>query len=235
MLVFYQNWQIRWFLTFQLFKSIVQVVVFGLSSVNFIISVCMMYNDGGSLVGLRNVVAPMNNLAGPVGSSGAHPPKAHTISECLGDTYAKTALAPNLRAVVRDALSSRCLFEVQIDSHLKSLGQMKRYQSAFAILYAMALRDELTVHSAPDLFGGLLLELNSYSPSTACNANSAMLLVARFHSIRLMTPPNEHAIPTHPVSTLKIWPQGEGPLVYHLVKMCMATDERIIREILRLL
>ena len=48
----------------------------------------------------------------------------------------------------------------------------------------MALCDGLTVHSSPDLFSVLLLELHSYSPSTACNAYSALLLIPGFHSIK---------------------------------------------------
>ena len=72
----------------------------------------------------------------------------------------------------------------KIDSHIKKLGSPKRYQLAFAVLFAMALRDGLTIDSPSDSFAGLLLELDSYSSSTARNAYSALLLIPGFQSIR---------------------------------------------------
>ena len=48
----------------------------------------------------------------------------------------------------------------------------------------MALRDGLTIDSPSDSFAGLLLELDSYSSSTARNAYSALLLIPGFQSIR---------------------------------------------------
>ena len=81
----------------------------------------------GSLVGVGNVVIPNNSLAGPVGSGGAHPTKARTPYECLGGIYAKPALVPGLRAVIRHPLWSRGLCEVQIDSHLNPLRHLQFY------------------------------------------------------------------------------------------------------------
>ena len=48
----------------------------------------------------------------------------------------------------------------------------------------MALRDGLTIDSPSDLFAALLIELDSYSPSTARNAYAALLLIPGFQSIR---------------------------------------------------
>ena len=74
----------------------------------------------------------------------------------LGETYEMVALAPDLLIDVRRTLSSRGLSKLQIDSRVKKLGSPKRYQSAFAIFFAMALRDGLTIDSPSDLFAGLL-------------------------------------------------------------------------------
>ena len=74
-----------------------------------------------------------------------------------GDTYEKTSLAPALHSVIRECLYSRGLSEVQVAKHLKTVNCSTRYQAAFSVLYAMGLRDELTMQSSRDLFAGRFL------------------------------------------------------------------------------
>ena len=137
-----------------------------------------------SLMGFRVMVAPVNSLARAIHSSGEDTTEVRPLRECLGDTYEKTSLAPALHSVIRECLYSWGLSEVQVAEHLKTVSCSRRYQASFSLLYAMGLRDELTMQSSPDLFAGLLLELNGYSASTARNAYGALLLIPGFQTLK---------------------------------------------------
>ena len=107
--------------------------------------------------------------------------RARELSRSL---HEETKTAPSLHSVIRQCLLARSFTEIQIEQHLKGLGALNRYQNAFALLFAMALRDGLTINSPLDAFVGLLLELHAVSPSQACNAYSALLLVPGFHDVK---------------------------------------------------
>ena len=137
-----------------------------------------------SLMGFQVMVAPVNSPARPIHSTGENTTEVRPLRECLGDTYEKTSLAPALHSVIRECLYSRGLSEVQVAEHLKTVSCSSCYQAAFSVLYAMGLRDELTMQSSPDLFAGSLLELNGYSASTASNAYAALLLIPGFQTLK---------------------------------------------------
>ena len=96
----------------------------------------------------------------------------------------ETKMAPSLHSIIRQRSLARNFTEVQTEHHLKGLGTLNRYQNAFALLFAMALRDGLTINSPFYAFAGLLLELHAMSPSQACKAYSVLLLVPRFHDVK---------------------------------------------------
>ena len=80
-------------------------------------------------------------------------------------------------------LLSRNFTQVQINNHLSSLCSLQRYQNAFSFLFALALRDGLTIDSPLDALVGLLIQLHADLHSRACNAYSAPLLVPGFYDL----------------------------------------------------
>ena len=130
------------------------------------------------------MVAPVNVLASTGNTHHSNSPKVGPLSELSRSLHERTQLAPDLHSVIRSRLQARSFTEVLICEHLKQLGSLARYQNAFAFLFAMALRDSLTIDSPLDAFVGLLLELHSHSPSQACNAYSALLLNPGFADVK---------------------------------------------------
>ena len=130
------------------------------------------------------MVAPVNLLARQGNTGNTHPPTVGPLSELSKSLHEETKMAPSLHSVIRQRLLARNFTEVQIDHHLKGLATLHRYQNAFALLFAMALREGLIINSPLDAFGGLLLELHAVSHSQACNAYSALLLVPGFHDVK---------------------------------------------------
>ena len=136
------------------------------------------------LVGFGVMVAPINLLAREGNASASHSATVGPLSELSRSLHEETKMAPSLHSVIRQRLLARNFTEIEIEQHLKGLGALNRYQNAFTLLFAMALRDGLTINSPLDAFVGLLLELHAVSPSPACNAYSALLLVPGFHDVK---------------------------------------------------
>ena len=138
-------------------------------------------SHASSLVGFRIMVAPINLLAREGNPNALHPPTVGPLSKLSRSLHEETKMAPSLHSVIRQRLLARNFTGVQIEHHLKGLGTLNRYQNAFALLFAMALPDGLTINSLLDAFVGLLLQLHAVSPLQACNTYSALVLVRGFH------------------------------------------------------
>ena len=137
-----------------------------------------------SLVGFRIMVAPVNLLVRQGNTGTWHPPTVGPLSKLAKSLHEETKMAPSLHSVIRQCLLARNFTEVQIQHYLKVLGTLNRYHNAFALMFAMAFHDGLTIISPLDALVRLLLALHALSHGQVCNAYSALLLVPEFHDVK---------------------------------------------------
>ena len=134
-------------------------------------------------MGFRVMVAPINSVAREAHASSQDNASLGPLQECPSGLHAEAKSSPPLHSFIREILQARGFSEAQISSHLRK-PPPRRYDSAFALLYAMAVRRGYTVHSPLDAFVGLLIDMHSFSPSNALNAYCALLLIPGFDQIK---------------------------------------------------
>jgi hypothetical protein len=94
-------------------------------------------------------------------------------------------MAPSLHSVIRKTLEAKQISAEDIDSYLKDLKSIQRYDSAFKTLWAICFEkrlplDTITIYQ----LASQILYLNQFSPSQARNAYSAMLLIPGWDQLR---------------------------------------------------
>ena len=134
-------------------------------------------HDNRSLMGFRVVVAPMNVLARRAHANPQDSSSGGSVQEYSKGLHAEAQSSPDLHSVIRRVLQDKGYTETQISSHLSKHVPPKRYNTSFALLFAMAVRNNLTIDSPTDAFVGLLIDVNQFSESHARNAYSALLLI----------------------------------------------------------
>jgi len=94
-------------------------------------------------------------------------------------------VAPSLSNVIRSVLQGKKISSEGVETHLKNLGNLQRYDSAFNWLW-FALQEEGKIPMGASLEDvvDVLLKLNESLPNQARNAFAACLLVPGFEGLR---------------------------------------------------
>ena len=140
---------------------------------------------GDPFLGLRVLVAPVSQAAGAREQGGQSTPGMGDVFGRMGDSVPPHPMAPPLHCVIRGVLQRREVPTEGIDSYLKNLGSLARYDCAFRRLWSLFVDRGLCPESASvwDV-ASLLLRLHEKSPSQARHAYAGMLLVPGFEQLR---------------------------------------------------
>ena len=141
-------------------------------------------HDNCLLIGFRVLVAAINVLARRAHVNPQDPSSGGSVQECLEGLDAKAQSFPDLHSVIRRVLQDKAYTATQISSHLSRHVPPKRYNTSLALLFAMAVRKNLTMESRTLAIVGLLIDMHQFLESHACNAYSVLLLIPVFDKIK---------------------------------------------------
>ena len=89
---------------------------------------------GHPLLGLSVVVAPISEASHPRKQVPPHPPVSRDVSGLLGKQVPPHKVAPPLHSIIRGVLQGRQVRPEGVTSYLSLLGDLRRYDGAFAHL-----------------------------------------------------------------------------------------------------
>jgi hypothetical protein len=142
-------------------------------------------SHGHPLLGFSVVVAPISEASRPRKQVPPHPPVSRDVCGLLGEQVPPHKVAPPLHRIIRGVLQGRKVSPEGVSSYLSLLGDLRRYDGAFAHLWSKFVSSDLDPTSASlGEVAGLLLQLHSESPSQARHAYAAMLLIPGFEQLR---------------------------------------------------
>ena len=143
--------------------------------------------DGSPLLGFRHMVAPINKNASPQIPLSSNCTGVGDVPKLPRDIHAASKMAPNLYVVLRKMLQSKEVQGEIIENFLEHSPSIKRYDSAFRILWVLLSQKGLDPpKSTLEQIASGLIELHNYSPSQAKNAYSAILMLPGFYHLRFL-------------------------------------------------
>ena len=133
---------------------------------------------GGPLLGFECVVAPINkdeNSKHPLHKDKSLP---RDVQQLLGGKNATPQVAPSLSTVCRKILEGRKVQDKSITDFLDKNPSLKRYNSAFTILWSLLENSGINPPEASaDQLADKIVEIFRVSPAQARNAYSACLIL----------------------------------------------------------
>jgi hypothetical protein len=121
--------------------------------------------DGSPLLGFRHMVAPINKNASPKIPLPSNSTGVGDVPKLPRDIYASSKMAPPLHIVLRKMLQSKEVQGEIIENFLDHSPSIKRYDSAFRVLWALLSEKGLDPpKSSLEQIASGLIELHNYSP-----------------------------------------------------------------------
>ena len=131
------------------------------------------------------MVAPTSKTASPWDPSLKNKFLRGNVSELLGRAYAQAKMAPDLHSFIRAVLESQQVQTQDINSFLSQHPSLKRYNSAFKLLWGLAVERQINLLTTPlPQLAALILNLHQVSPSQARNAYSELILIPGLDQLR---------------------------------------------------
>ena len=130
------------------------------------------------LLGFKFMVAPTSENAKKGLSGPTNTPLPGDVQQFLGRINASSSLAPSLHSTIRQGMESKQIPPKIVDTYLKSLISLPRYERSFKLFWAFATEKGLSATEATlDQVAGLLLEFDKLMPSQARHAYASLLLI----------------------------------------------------------
>ena len=138
---------------------------------------CDMHADNPP-VGFKCMVAPTSKNASEGNPHNKNSPVLGHVQKLLGRIHATTPLAPNLHDCIRLSLESKQIHPQAVDTYLKDIPSLDRYDRAFKLFWAFCNIHELHPTSASlHQVAGLIVEFNKVMPHQARHAYAALLFI----------------------------------------------------------
>ena len=134
--------------------------------------------NNNPILGFKCMVAPTNENAKKGVSSTLNTPISWDVQKLLGRINASTPLAPSLHSIIRKGMESKQIPPKTVDTYLKSLTSIARYDRAFKLFWAFAKEKDISATEATlDQVAGLLLDFDKLMPSQARHAYASLILI----------------------------------------------------------
>ena len=142
-------------------------------------------SSSGTLLGFNCMVAPVNSVKNAKFINPLDTPQGGFVSGLLGKFDASPKEAPGLLDCIRQLLQLQEVQVQNIDTYIKQLGSVDRYDSAFRKLYVILKEQGVEPISATiGKVAEAIIALSALSHADARNAYCAMLLLPGFAALR---------------------------------------------------
>ena len=130
------------------------------------------------LLGFKSMVAPTSETAGQGDPGTFHPTISRDVQELLGRIHAGATLAPNLHGVVRKGLESKQIPSEMVDTYLKRVNSLERYERSFKLFWSFCqIKGMDATQTTLTQVAGLLVQFDQILPNQARHAYASLLLI----------------------------------------------------------